>query len=282
MKRFGEGLDRVGKGIAAGVTSAYNSIKKLDKDSGLNIIKHTGTGITTVTAEAQKGMNDFNGAKLLKDVGNNVAYVAQKFGNAVNDLANKFTEFLISLLACLGSFSEGYAYGYGIKVPADIDNICCKPYGSSIAVGVSVGGVGPLAGIADLVNGKPSGVSLNLVISLVIGAVPGSAVNGGVRVGIGLAASFGCSSGVADCYVKLVLGAMGSAIIPSEGCIGGTGVPPGMKAPNSFNEFGFDCPACYATPPACRACFKCSFGYGVMVSIMCCNYYIISGKGDCR
>lgn len=231
-------------------TSAGQVINDLAKEGS----KFGGKFTTNAFVAAWK--NRVNMANMANDWANDIAKVHQAYQNAVVNAQERFANFLLSTFACLGSTAEGYAYGYAIKGFSDT-----AVKGFSIAFGITVGGVGPLQGITDLLNGKDAGVSLNIAISLCIGFVPGGAEFGGARVGIGLSAGLSCGSGAVnpkggpDCRAYLTLGGMASGIFPTTGCIGGV------------MQIG----------P-----FKCFFAYSVTVSVMCCTYYMISGMGECR
>lgn len=262
--RIGKGVGKFGgdawNGFSDNFQEGINGIVEFDKQSGINAINKAGK-LSSNFKDKLKEASKVNYGKMLKDTGNDIARVSKGWANKAADAAQSVGDFIMSLFACLGSFSEGYAYGYGFKVPTDLEQAAWKiwPMGAAFSIGLTVKGIGMAAGIAELLNGKTYGVGLALAMSIVIGAVPGNAETGGVRVGIGVSAGFGCQAGEAyngkaDCNVGLVLGAMGSALIPSTGCIGPMKIGP-------------------------AGCF---FGYGIMVSIMCCQYWIISGSGDCR
>jgi len=257
----------VGNAIGKFGGQAWNSFKNGVANTANTIVAADPTGISAHAVKFGNSvvnqLKSVNYGDLVNDVGNDIASVTQRFANAALNAANQFAKFLLSLFACLGTASEGYVYGYGFKVPCDAGTDGCvspntnPPWAIAFGFGVTGQGTGPLNGFVHMINaaqGQPYGFGIAVAASIVVGACPGGASTGGARVGIGVSVGFNCNGGSQDCSVQIAIGAMGSALIPSDGCIGPAKIGP-------------------------AGCF---FAYSVMVSVMCCKYGFISKSGDCR
>lgn len=203
--------------------------------------------------------------EMAKNWTNDVTKTWDKFEGSLAKAHQDTLKTLAELFKCSGQMSAGYSYGYGFKLPPLPYE---GPWGIAFAIGLTLDGTGPLAGIAALVTKEASGarrryqsgVGMTLALSVVFGFTPGSAETGGIRIGLGISAGISCNTGTVnpdrkpDCHLGIKLGNMNSVIFPSEGCLG----PPTLG-------------------PA--ACF---FAYGFTVTILCCSYWMILGEGDCR
>jgi hypothetical protein len=224
--------------------------------------------------------------KGLESVGDDIAWVTQQVAKGVN----KFVQWIISLFACLGTFSDGWTtgYSYGQKddcgVEAQYNPACCLP-GNECCVtsnaklaacagrtptyigfgaGVSASMTGYIQWFLGAIKMKPNG-QIKLGLSVVFGFCPGTADSGGIRLGIGIGAVLACgmAKGETGCPLSISIGFTGSAIVPTPGGVGCVGGPPGF-----FLVFGFK--------------FACSVAYAVAVTVMCCKFELISGEENCR
>jgi len=257
----------IGNAVGKFGGNAWNSFKNGVQATADAIVAADPTGFSGaavgIANSVVNKLKSVDYGKLVNDVGNDISSVTNRFANAALNAANQFAKFLLSLFACFGTASEGYVYGYGFKVPCDAGTEGCvtpnsnPPWAIAFGFGVTGQGTGPLNGFVHMINaaqGQPYGFGIAVAASIVAGACPGGAATGGARVGIGVSVGFNCNGGSNDCSVQIAIGAMGSALIPSEGCAGPASIGPA----------------------------KCFFAYSVMVSVMCCKYGFISKSGDCR
>merc|ERR1719171_1983098 len=257
----------IGNAVGKFGGNAWNSFKNGVQATADAIVAADPTGFSGaavgIANSVVNKLKSVDYGKLVNDVGNDISSVTNRFANAALNAANQFAKFLLSLFACFGTASEGYVYGYGFKVPCDAGTDGCvspntnPPWAIAFGFGVTGQGTGPLNGFVHMINaaqGQPYGFGIAVAASIVVGACPGGAQTGGARVGIGVSVGFNCNGGSQDCSVQIAIGAIGSALIPSEGCMGPAKIGP-------------------------AGCF---FAYSVMVSIMCCSYGFISKSGDCR
>jgi len=255
-----------GLNVIPGVDQLATYSAKLDWGKYIKTITETAEATNTKLAEGE--ITGF------ESLGNDIDAVTTKFAHVAATATQEASKFLLSLLACSGSFAEGFGHGFGFKFPSDNEQEMTGvwPFGVQFAFGLTSGDEAAEEGIEDLINGELLGVSLNAQAGIVFGAVPGTNEAGGIRVGLGVTAGFGCEAGDEnpqggpDCKVDLALGAVGSALIPSVGCLGGDTVKSGSKTVETH----------------AIGSFKCYFSYAATVTIMCCEFYLISGQGNCR
>jgi hypothetical protein len=224
--------------------------------------------------------------KGLESVGDDIAWVAQQVAKGVN----KLVSWLISLFACLGTFSDGWTTGYsaGMKddcgVEAMYNPLCCAPdnqvsccqpsqakkascagrmptyMGFSMALSAQF--TGYIQWLIGAIKQKPNG-QLKVGIGVVFGFCPGTADSGGIRLGIGIGIVLACgmAKGEVGCPLTIAIGFTGSALVPTPGGVGCPGPP-------ALYPFGFK--------------FGCSVAYAVAVTVMCCKFELISGEESCR
>jgi len=207
---------------------------------------------------SQAGMAPHRGRWLLtgregrrsgKGFGKKLKKIAKKAGKATTDFANDVAngvaaavEFIIDMFACIGELKFMTAVGYCKKFPE----------GGIVGVGVSLSAsvAGPLL---NLMKGDQPG-SITVKLGAVFGSVPGTPVTGGLRSGVGVGANVGCSSD--SCKVGIAVGNVNSALVPYEGsrCVGGSWLGD----------------------------FKCMIGAGQTVTLLCCDFNLVTGNEDCR
>lgn len=211
-----------------------------------NSIRNAGNHISQGVSNVGNALNDFgNGvANGMQDLGNDIAFVADMVGDAMND----FIQWVLTLFECLGQFHETVAIGYG------------KKWGGNVGVAVSFGGATSFNMLQSLILGQVSS-QLKLSLSFVAGAVPGDAVTGGARAGVGIALGISCSS-AAGCNLGITVGATGSALIP--GSASGQACPFGFIVTIAGQQFG------------------CFYSYTVAVTVMCCQFNLLTGSENCR
>lgn len=261
------GMNHVsGLKVINGVDQLATEAAKLNWGKYIATITETDEATNTKLAEGE--ITGF------ESLGNDIGAVTTKFAHVAATATEEASKFLLSLLSCAGSFAEGFGHGFGLKFPSDNLQVISGvwPFGVQFAFGLTSGDETAEEGIEDLINGEALGVSLNAQAGIVFGAVPGVNEEGGIRVGLGVTAGFGCEAaaenaqGGPDCVVDFALGAVGSALIPSVGCLGGDTVTSGSKTVETH----------------AIGSFKCYFSYAATVTIMCCKFYLISGQGECR
>jgi hypothetical protein len=267
------------------VDKTIASLRKFGGDAAKwskEAVKHVGKAAVAGFMATWKG---------IESVGNDIAWVGEQFAKGVMAAV----EFIISLFACLGTFSDGWTtgYAYGMKDDCGIEaqynpaccanpaDACCTTSNAAKAacagrgptflgwsVGISATVTGYIQYAIGILKSKPTG-QLKLGIGIVFGFCPGTADTGGVRLGIGIGATLACgvAAGEAGCSLGIAIGFTGSALIPTPGGAGCPG-PPALYLPGGLTPVGFK--------------FGCSVAYCVAVTVMCCSLELVSGKEDCR
>jgi len=165
-------------------------------------------------------------------------------GCAISRVVNAVVGFIATVFRCFGQPRVMTVAGFAKKFPF------APPPGVLVGVGISFGCNAGID-IRALLNGQPAD-SIACGIGVVFGAVPFTPVTGGFRAGVGVGGGISCSG--RGCRVGIAVGAVASALIPTNTCsLGGW-----------------------------FAGFRCMRGVGLAITAVCCQFDLTGGSHDCR